>query len=86
MKTMKTIKDIEDMKNTPNNIFGTAYKFLIEDLHNNEVSKTNGSIRNERILEDYDEESKAIILKDLKTYREAVKKDNEKMRRRMSLN
>ena len=64
---MKTIENIEIMKNKKTSVFGNAYNYLIEQLSNYYISKSDGKLRIKNELKNWDVSAQRIILTDIKT-------------------
>ena len=63
--TIKTIKDLEGMKNIPATVFGNQYDFFFARLEDYYISKANGLDRIRGELQEWDKESKRIIIEEL---------------------
>lgn len=59
---MKTINDVISMKKKKNRHFGTQYRWLIKNIENDLISKSNGSEKVPQLLSDYDETAKVFIV------------------------
>lgn len=62
---MKTISDLENMKSRPSTILGNAYEFLIGQLEDYYISKSDGKERIVNELKNWDKETQTIIVNTL---------------------
>jgi len=59
---MITIKELIAMKKEKNVPFGTQYRYLIQTIENDLVSKSNGVERVQQLLLDYDDSARLFIV------------------------
>lgn len=60
---MNTIDDIVIMKKEKQIPFGNQFRWLIMEIENNLISKSNGQERVKDLLNDYDEKAKLFIVR-----------------------
>lgn len=59
---MNTISDLENLKNQACFPFGSAYDYLMATLEDYYIAKSNGTERIKKELENWDQESRKIII------------------------
>ena len=78
---MKTLIDLQELKNKPMSSFSNAYVYLVKDIQNDLISKSNGMERVKSKLSCWDaearEEIKDAVLKELEGMYDFVLNDSE---------